>query len=110
MPRLVYMNLQVLATLDERQFYSGFAEVMKYGLIKERMSALLTDAVRANLLEQQGYAVQILEFIEMEHTPKNLLIRAVKTEKKHGNDRRCYTMCKEFGICTTLEDLWKWEE
>lgn len=39
-----------------------------------------------------------------------ILIRAVKTEKKHGNDRRCYTMCKEFGICTTLEDLWKREE
>ena len=94
-----------------RQIQSELLQpVLKYGLIKERMSALLTDAVRANLLEQQGYAVQILEFIEMEHTPKNLLIRAVKTEKKHGNDRRCYTMCKEFGICTTLEDLWKWEE
>ncbi len=52
--------------------------VLKYGLIKERMAALITDAVRANLLEQQGYDTQILEFIDMEHTPKNLLIRAVK--------------------------------
>ena len=42
------------------------------------MAALLTDALRANLLEQQGYETQILEFIDMEHTPKNLLIRAVK--------------------------------
>ena len=54
--------------------------ILKYGLIKERMSALITDAVRANLLEEQGYETQILEFIDMEHTPKNLLIRAVKKE------------------------------
>ena len=55
---------------------------LKYGLSRERMSALLTDAVRANLLEEQGYDAQILEFIDMEHTPKNILIRAVK--KKNG--------------------------
>lgn len=52
--------------------------VLKYGIIKERVAALITDALRANLLEQQGYETQILEFIDMEHTPKNLLIRAVK--------------------------------
>lgn len=55
-----------------------FAPVFRYGIIKERMAALLTDALRANLLEQQGYDTQILEFIDMDHTPKNLLIRAVK--------------------------------
>lgn len=55
--------------------------VLKYGILKERMSALITDAVRANLLEEQGYDTQILEFIDMEHTPKNLLIRAVKRQK-----------------------------
>lgn len=54
------------------------APVLKYGLVKERIAALLTDAVRANLLEEKGYDVQILEFIDMEHTPKNILIRAVK--------------------------------
>ena len=53
--------------------------VLKYGVIKERMAALITDAIRANLLEQNGYDTQILEFIDMEHTPKNLMIRAVKT-------------------------------
>lgn len=53
-------------------------DVLKYGLIKERMSALITDAIRANILEQQGYDTQILEFIDMEHTPKNILLRAVK--------------------------------
>ena len=53
--------------------------LMKYGLIKERVSALYTDALRANMLEEQGYKTQVLEFIDMEHTPKNILIRAVKT-------------------------------
>lgn len=55
--------------------------ILKYGVIKERMAALVTDALRANLLEQQGYDTQILEFIDMEHTPKNLMIRAVKKSK-----------------------------
>lgn len=52
--------------------------VLKYGVIKERMAALITDALRANLLEENGYDTQILEFIDMEHTPKNLMIRGVK--------------------------------
>ena len=51
---------------------------LKYGLIMERISALLTDAVRAQILEEHGYETQILEFIDMEHTPKNLLIRGVR--------------------------------
>ena len=58
--------------------------VLKYGLIQERMAALLTDALRANLLEEAGYETQILEFIDMEHTPKNILIRAMKRE---GNSK-----------------------
>ena len=56
------------------------ASLLKYGIIKERMAALITDAVRANLLETEGYETSILEFIDMEHTPKNLLIRAVKRD------------------------------
>ncbi len=60
--------------------------VLKYGIIKERMAALLTDALRAELLETKGYRVQLLEFIDMEHTPKNILIRAVKREKPAAAD------------------------
>lgn len=56
-----------------------------YGLIKERMAALFTDALRAGILESKGYQVQILEFIDMEHTPKNILIRAVKSGRAKEN-------------------------
>jgi len=64
--------------------------VLQYGLIKERMAALYTDAVRAELLEQMGYRTQILEFIDLEHTPKNILIRAVKegAPKENGEELR----------------------
>ena len=54
---------------------------MDYGILKERFAAIATDGARAKLLESKGYQPQILEFIDMEHTPKNLLIRAVKTGK-----------------------------
>ena len=56
----------------------AFSALFKYGIIKERLSALATDVMRAELLEKYGYSTQILEFIDMEDTPKNLLIRAVK--------------------------------
>ncbi len=66
---------------------SLLAPALKYGLIKERISALLTDSIRAGLLEEAGYRTQILEFIDMEHTPKNIMIRAVrqgKPQKQQG--------------------------
>ena len=59
--------------------------VLQYGILKERMAAIMTDAVRANLLTAKGYETQVLEFIDMEHTPKNLLIRAVYTGKDSEN-------------------------
>ena len=67
------------------------APVLGYGLLKERFAALMTDGLRARLLEGQGYDTQILEFIDMEHTPKNILIRAVKrpgTEEAEEEKRR----------------------
>nr|MBQ8253487.1 SAM-dependent methyltransferase [Lachnospiraceae bacterium] len=62
------------------------APVLKYGLIKERISALLTDGIRANLMEAYGYDTQVMEFIDMSHTPKNILLRGVRTEgfRKRG--------------------------
>ena len=72
-----------------RQIKCGELEpLLKYGIIRERMAALMTDALRANLLEEQGYETQLLEFIDMEHTPKNILIRAVKRDC--GQERMQY--------------------
>ena len=68
------------------------------------MSALITDGIRANLLESRGYDTQILEFIDMEHTPKNLLIRAVKTGKKSDQDK-VQEMLTELNIHPTLDRL-----
>lgn len=56
-----------------------FGALMRYGIVKERVAALMTDAIRANLLITQGYDTQLLEFVDLSHTPKNLLIRAVRT-------------------------------
>ena len=68
------------------------------------MAALVTDALRAGVLEEQGYEVQILEFIDMEHTPKNILIRAVKGSRKAKSAE--LGACMEFlGVDPTLKRL-----
>ena len=81
------------------------APIFKYGLIKERMAALITDAMRAEYLEGRGYDVQILEFIDMEHTPKNILIRAVKSGKKKENSKATKACEDFFSITPTLGRL-----
>lgn len=81
------------------------APIFKYGLIKERMAALITDAMRAEYLEGQGYEAQILEFIDMEHTPKNILIRAVKTGKKKTNGESIKALEEFFHVSPTLGRL-----
>ena len=83
------------------------APIFKYGLIKERMAALLTDAMRAEYLESMGYDAQILEFIDMEHTPKNILIRAVKTGKRKNNQESVEALEDFFHVTPTLGKLLK---
>lgn len=79
--------------------------VFRYGLIKERMAALYTDALRAELLENQGYRTQILEFIDMEHTPKNILIRAVYEGRKKENRKELDQLLEFLQIHPTLYSL-----
>lgn len=79
--------------------------VLKYGLLKERMSALITDGIRAGLLEQMGYDTQILEFIDMEHTPKNILIRAVKQEVKKNRPEELSKLMEELHLNPMLQRL-----
>ena len=87
------------------------APIMDYGLLKERMAALATDGLRGKLLEMEGYKTQILEFIDMEHTPKNILIRAVKQGERAVEQTKEYqNCCKMLGVEPTLERLlWKGE-
>lgn len=89
-----------------RQLYCNeLKNILKYGLIKERFSALITDAIRANLLEEMGYETQILEFIDMENTPKNLLIRAVKREGMHPRKEKIRKTTEFLHVETTLQKL-----
>lgn len=81
------------------------APILEYGLIKERIAALVTDAMRAQYLEREGYSAQILEFIDMEHTPKNILIRAVRTGKKWDNQKEIAACEEALHISPTLGRL-----
>ena len=53
--------------------------VTEHGILKERFAAIATDALRAKLLEHHGYQTTVMEFIDMEHTAKNLLIRSIRS-------------------------------
>lgn len=83
--------------------------VLKYGIIKERMSALITDALRAEKLTACGYETQILEFIDMEHTPKNLMIRGIKKqigkEDKEKKEKQLLEIDAFLNIHPTLQKL-----
>ena len=79
--------------------------VFSYGILKERMAAIMTDGLRAAMLEHVGYETQVLEFIDMEHTPKNLLIRAVYTGKKKDNGKQIRACLDAYNLHPTLENL-----
>ena len=84
-----------------------FSLMTRYGIIKERFSALVTDAIRGNLLEYMGYNVNLLEFVDLSHTPKNILIRAVKNpDKKEDVKKKAMDevrkMMEEYGLSQAL--------
>ncbi len=89
---------------------NAFSILTDYGIIKERFSALATDAIRGKLLEYCGYKTQLLEFIDFAHTPKNILIRAVKRPITPKNAREkalteVDALCNEFQFRPTLFQL-----
>ena len=75
-----------------------FTPLLKWGIIKEKFASLVTDALRGEWLEQQGYKVQMLEFIDMEHTPKNILIRALKKNGGPDNHHDSPELMKALGL------------
>ena len=70
-----------------QQLRGGSSAITRYGLLKERFAALMTDSIRGCLLESQGYHVQLLEFIDMAHSPKNVLIRGIRGTVSDGKRR-----------------------
>lgn len=95
------INLQLKA--------NSFTPISDYGILKERFAALATDSIRGKLLESQGYQVQILEFIDMAHSPKNLLIRAKKKpgskESRANALAEAEAMLKQLGVTQCLHTL-----
>jgi len=82
--------------------------LFQHGILREKVAALATDALRADLLEMQGYRTQVIEFVDPEHTPKNLMIRAVKgsTEARIRKAQERYRVCKAaLHVTPTLEKL-----
>ena len=80
------------------QVPSEFEPLLKWGIIREKFSSLVTDALRGEWLEQQGYKVQMLEFIDMEHTPKKILIRAIKKNGSAAKDTTTPSLMSSLGI------------
>ena len=97
--------------LNKQMHSDELAALTRYGIIKERIAALATDSIRGLMLEVCGYKTDIMEFIDIAHSPKNLLIRAVK--KNVSPDRRkkalkdAEALCGEFGFRQTLMEMLK---
>lgn len=90
-----------------KQMTSGrFSILTRYGIIQERFAAMATDAIRANLLTAVGYKTQVLEFVDLSHTPKNLLLRGSKCDLPEDHRQTAFAEAKalmgEFGFEPTL--------
>ena len=82
--------------------------LLKYGIIKERLSALLTDSIRASILEDMGYRVDMIEFIDFDHSPKNIMIRARRNGKPGVKGRQqAQALADAYGFKQTLLELCK---
>ena len=82
--------------------------LLEHGIIKERVCALLTDSIRAAVLEDAGYAVDVIEFVDFEHSPKNLMLRARSTGKRRSGSReRAEALQQQYGFQQSLLELVK---
>lgn len=96
--------------LNEQIKSENLSLFTNYGIIQERFAALTTDAIRGNLLECCGYKTQLLEFVDLSHTPKNILIRAVKKQRNSEKVKEKYlqqvkAVMNEFNLSPTLYNL-----
>ena len=80
--------------------------LLEHGIIKERVSALLTDAVRAAVLESEGYETDMIEFVDFEHSPKNLMIRAQYTGRpRRAGREKAEALRARYGFDQSLLEL-----
>lgn len=80
-----------------------FDLLLRHGLLQERFSALLTDAIRAAVLEDMGYTVDVIEFIDFAHSPKNLMLRCMKDRRAgEKNLRAAKELAERYGFRQTL--------
>ena len=97
--------------LNSQMKANNLSILNKYGIIQERVAALMTDSIRGNLLEAVGYKTQLLEFIDIAHSPKNILIRASKGKVSKESQAKAIeevnTLIKEFNFNPTLLNLLK---
>ncbi|NLB91531.1 MAG: SAM-dependent methyltransferase [Clostridiales bacterium] len=95
--------------LNEQIHSEAFSILTRYGLVQDRICALFTDAIRANLLTACGYKTQLMEFIDMEHTPKNILLRAYKSSISQKTKKQALqeveTLMQSFSLTPTLQTL-----
>ena len=95
--------------LNKQMKSDNLSILTRYGIVKERTAALMTDTIRGNLLTESGYRTQLLEFVDLSHTPKNLLIRAVRSmipaSAKKQARAEVDAIEKEFGLQPTLDTL-----
>ena len=87
------LNTQIRKNRDK--VIKPLSPILDYGIITEKFASLLTDTIRGKLLESEGYRVSVEEFIETEHTPKNILIKAVKLDDKAKSKTALIEKAKE---------------
>lgn len=85
------------------------APILDYGILKDRFASILTDGIRAMLLEVFNYKTQVIEFIDMEHTPKNIMIRAIRKNSDCLNEKKLeeFMLIKDsFNVTPKLYELY----
>ena len=98
----------VAAQLRKAPTPSPYAMVTRHGILRERLADTLTDAIRASLMRQQGYRVDVVQFVESQHTPRNTMLRAVRTGSpvKGGSVRKEYDeLVGAWGLQPRLAEL-----
>ena len=81
---------------------------LRHGIVRERMAALLTDEIRSLVLEDRGYRVDVIEFVDLENSPKNLMLRARRTGRRSEKGRAlAREFAERYGFTQTLLELEK---